>query len=469
LSGTPVDRPPDEGRRTQRTGLVVIGRATVDRLLSAGRADQPRQIVRNSVSMVGSVALTSGLGFVYWFVAALYFQPAEIGVASASISAMLLFGSLATLGLGTLLIGEMARHRGREPGLIAAAMIVAGTIGTVLGVAFALTAAAVSREFQPLGESPIVIGLFSAGVGLTAAVSVLDFALLGLLRSDLQFARIAVWALAKLGLLVAASLALVGFQPRVTIIGTWVVGLVLSIAALAAYSFWKGSLGRILPLQFETLRMLPRAALRNYILNLSLSVGQWTMPILVTTILSAATGGPFFIAWTIAGVALFVPAALAQALFAVCARAPETLRPNLLLTLRLSFAAGAVVWLATLALGPVALGLLGRQYTVAAPALVILALGIFPLSVKVHYVTIGRLEDTMIATAWVSGAGALVELLLAAAGGLLAGLTGVALGVLLGLMIQAVAMAPRIRRVLRTGGPSAGSHALPGTNERSAS
>lgn len=443
----------------------MIGRATVDRLLATGREEQPRQILRNSLSQVGSVALTSGLGFVYWFVAALLFPQAEIGLASASISAMMLLASLATFGLGTLLIAEMPRHRGRELGLIAAAMVVAGTVGAVLGVVFSITAAAVSREFQPLAEAPSVVALFSAGVALTAGLSVLDIALLGLLRGDLQFARTAVFALVKLGLLVGASVILLGSQPGVTIIGTWVVGLLLSIAPLGAYGFWKGSLGQILPLQFGTLRLLGRSALRNHALNLSLAAPDWTMPILVTAILSATTSGAFFIAWMIAGVALFVPGALAQALYAVCARAPETLTANLRLTLRLSFATGVVISLATLALGPITLGLLGHRYIEAAPALVILALGVFPIAIKAHYVTIGRLEDAMIETTRLSAAGALTELCLAAAGGLLAGLIGVGLGILLGLILQAVAMTPRIRRGLRTGASDGGSHAMAATSE----
>lgn len=429
----------------------MIRRAALERLLGPGREVQARQIVGNSVSLVGSVAMTSGVGFIYWFVAALLFRQAEIGIAATSISAMMLLASLATLGLGTLLLAEVPRHRGREPGLIAAAMLVSGIVGVVLGVAFAITVAAVSDQFRPLGESQVVIGLFSVGVGLTAGAAVLDFALLALLRSDLQFARNAVFSLVKLGLLVAASVTLAGSAGHLTIIGTWVIGLLLSIVVLGVYGVRKGMLRRIRPLQFDALRRLRGDALRNHALNLSLAVPDWTMPILVTVVLTAAATGAFFIAWMMAGVAMFVPASLAQSLNAVVARAPETLPANLRLTLRLSFAAGVVIWLATLLLGPFALSLLGQRYFEAAPALVILALGIFPVAIKSHYVTIGRLEDTLGATTRVTAAGAAIELVLAAVGGSVAGITGVAVGVLLGLVIQAVAMTPRVRRALRTG------------------
>ena len=436
-------------------------RAAIERIMVAGRQPQTRQIIQNGSSLVGSVALTSGLGFAYWFVAALLFPPAEIGLAAASISAMALLASLATFGLGTLLVAELHRHAGRESGLIGASMIVAGTVGLVFGMAFALAAGTISRDFAPLSQSPITVALFGTGVALTSAAAVLDIALVGVLRGDLQFSRTAIFAFSKLGFLVAGGAFLLGTQARFTIIGTWIAGLLLSIIIIGLYGSWRGMVGRILPFQFGALRLLRGAALRNHALNLALAVTDWTMPILATIVLSAATSGAFFIAWMIAGVALFVPAALAQALFAVCARAPETLPANLRMTLRLSLVAGVVISVGTIIVGPRLLAFLGHDYLDAAPALILMSLGIFPVAIKAHYVTIGRLEGSLMETTRVATAGAVVELSLAAAGGITAGLTGIGLGVLIGLVLQALVMLPRIRRVLRDGAHAARTDDLP--------
>ncbi len=432
----------------ERIDAILSTRATLERILVAGRQQQTRQILQNGSSLVGSVALTSGLGFAYWFVAALLFAPAEIGLAAASISAMSLLASLATFGLGTLLVAELHRYAGRESGLIGASMIVAGTVGLTIGMAFAIAAGSVSREFGPLSESPITVTLFGLGVALTAAAAVLDIALVGVLRGDLQFSRTAIFAFSKLGLLIVGG-AVVIAQARFTIVGTWIAGLLLSIVAIGAFASWRGMVGRILPFQFGALRLLRGAALRNHALNLALAVTDWTMPILATIVLSAATSGTFFIAWMIAGVALFVPAALAQALYAVCARAPETLATNLRMTLRLSLVAGVVISLGTIVVGPKLLGFLGHEYYEAAPALILMSLGIFPVAIKAHYVTIGRLEGSLMETTRVAALGAAIELALAAAGGKVAGLTGLGFGILIGLVLQALLMVPRIRRVLR--------------------
>jgi O-antigen/teichoic acid export membrane protein len=150
--------------------MILLAR--VGRLFGSAGEQATSQILGNSVSLVGSVAMTSGVGFVYWFVAALLFPQAQIGIAAASISAMSLLAALGTFGLGTLLIAEIPRHAGREVGLIATAMIFSGCAGVALGVVFALGVATVNPEFRPLAASPWIVSLFSLGIGLTAAAAV---------------------------------------------------------------------------------------------------------------------------------------------------------------------------------------------------------------------------------------------------------------------------------------------------------
>src|SRR6266516_7893752 len=97
-------------------------------------------MLTNAGSLVGTTAVTSILGFVYWWLAARQFPPEAVGFASAAISAMTLLGTFAMLGLGTLLLGELPQQRGREASLISAALILVGAVGGLLGLAFAVGA-----------------------------------------------------------------------------------------------------------------------------------------------------------------------------------------------------------------------------------------------------------------------------------------------------------------------------------------
>src|SRR5450759_3911599 len=97
-------------------------------------------LLTSASSLVGTTIVTSGLGFVYWWVAARLFAPAVIGLSSAAISVMTLLGTGCILGLGTLLIGELPRRPGKEAALISAALLLVGGIGGVSGTILAIAA-----------------------------------------------------------------------------------------------------------------------------------------------------------------------------------------------------------------------------------------------------------------------------------------------------------------------------------------
>ena len=81
------------------------------------RTSARRAILVNAGSLVGTTAVTAGLGFVYWLVAARVFPPGVVGLASALISAMSLLGFVGMLGLGSLLMGELPRQPASRCGM----------------------------------------------------------------------------------------------------------------------------------------------------------------------------------------------------------------------------------------------------------------------------------------------------------------------------------------------------------------
>ncbi|MFT3894564.1 MAG: hypothetical protein QM730_23290 [Anaerolineales bacterium] len=97
-----------------------------------------RVILTNAISLIGTLVVTSGLGFAFWWLVARKFELTETGLASASISAMYLLGTLGMMGMGTLLIGELNRHPEMRVALISTALLISGCSSAILGFAFAL-------------------------------------------------------------------------------------------------------------------------------------------------------------------------------------------------------------------------------------------------------------------------------------------------------------------------------------------
>jgi O-antigen/teichoic acid export membrane protein len=412
-------------------------------------------ILANAGSLVGTTAITSVLGFVYWWIAAKWFSPDALGVASASVSAVMLLAEGSMLGLGTLLITELRRQPEQAGSMISTALIVVGVIGAVMGALFALIASHFSLGFRPLGASLIDIGTFSAGVAFYAIGLVLDLALIGLLKGSLQFWRNTCFVLIKLVALLATAFW-PSSQPGMKIYATWMVSSGLSIAIIslnvAIKPAWRHK--NYLP-QWGLLRKLGPAAIQHHLLNLTLLAPTLLLPVLVTILLSARMNAWFYVAWMLVSFVFVVPGALSIVLHAINS-AQQTLlarkaRSTISLALAACIAANLVLQLGTSQV----LGLFGKSYAQeAAWCLRILALGAFPLIIKNHYISICRIQDRIVKAMIGMLPGGVLEIGAAALGAYVAGLSGLSLGWVGALCIEAAFMLPTVFTVVRNVQPA---------------
>lgn len=407
--------------------------------------DANRALFMNAGSLVATTAVTSALGFAYWWLAARLFPPEAVGFASAAISAMMLLGAVGVLGLGTLLIGELPRQSGKAGSILMAALLVAGVASAALGGLFALAAPRLSPELAPLSANPTSILIFSAGVAFTAVTLIIDQALIGLLRGGLQLGRNTLFSVVKLALLYVVSLW-ASQAAGLNIYLAWMLGNLISIAALAGYLLFRGIRVVHRP-QWELIRSLKRAALAHHAVNLVLQAPSLLMPLAVTTLLSASANASFYAAWMVVSFAFVIPSHLATVLYAVGAADPAALAQKMRMTMKLSLLLGVPVAAGLFVIADPLLNLFGAHYAEQADwCLRLLSFGIFPLIVKYHYVALlrvrGQLEESIVLLA----AGSLLELVLVVVGLKLGELTGLGIGWLIAVCIEATWMYFRIRR-----------------------
>lgn len=404
-------------------------------LLARLRTSAYRDLLTNAGSMIGTTAVTAGLGFVYWWLAARLFPPQVVGFSSALISAMNLLGGVGMLGLGTLLIGELPRQPDQRVALIGTALVVAAVVAAVLGGVFAVIAPFVSADLRALDGGVGDVLFFSGGVVLTAVTLVLDQALIGLLRGGLQLWRNSVFAVVKLVVLVV-----VGFWVRdvggLVVYNTWTFGNFVSLVVL-------GFGLRVRPsafyLRWELLRRLPGAALRHHVLNLALQLPGLVLPVIVTAMLSARLNASFYMAWLLLYMVFSIPYTLTIVLYAAGAADLVGFARKVRLTLQLAIALGVVSNIVVWVGAEVLLGFFGQTYAAEASwAFRIMGLGVFPLIVKDHFVAICRVRDRLSVAAAVALLGSFLELLLASFGAWSGGLNGLAIGFVVALCIEAV-------------------------------
>jgi glycosyltransferase involved in cell wall biosynthesis/O-antigen/teichoic acid export membrane protein len=407
----------------------------------------------NSGSLVATTGVTSALGAVYWWVAAHQFPAAVVGQAGALISAMTLLGVVGTIGFSTALIPSLAEGRPERGRLVATALTAVGGAGLLLGALWQAAAGRFQPELGIGGAGPEPLLLFAAGVGLTAVTLVLDQALVGLLRGDLQLVRNTVFAVVKLVALAAAGAGAAAGRDAGTIYASWAAGQAASLLVLGVL----GARSLALP-RLRLLRDLRGPALLHHAFNLALTAPGWILPLEVTVLLSTAANAWFYTAWTVAGFVFVGPIALTTVLYAIGVQPGRGLGRPLRLTLSLSllWAAGAAG--GTFLLGSWALGLFGRAYAAGGTAaLLALSLAVFPQVAKLHAVALARLRGRLAPGVALLVAGGALELGLVALGALRGGVTGAAAGWTAAIAVEGAAMAPVIRRALR---------AAPATSQR---
>ncbi|MDB5057632.1 MAG: hypothetical protein JWO59_1104 [Chloroflexi bacterium] len=419
--------------------MVKLRVAALSRLLGAVHWT----VIRNASSLVGTTLVNLSLGAVYWWLAARWFAPSALGLASAAISAMALLGALGMFGLGTLLIGELQRRPDLRGELVATGLLTAGLAGCVFGAIFAVFAPSITTDLQPLASSTWSIGLFALGVGLTALTLVLDQALIGLFRGSLQLWRNALFGLAKLAALAATGIWWADRHAS-TIMATWVAGLVACLAALTLMT--GGIKGHYRP-RPELLYGLGWQAIGHHVLNVALQVSGLAMPLVVTVLLSTAANAYYYTAGMVAGLVYIAPTSLAIVLFAVGTAEPAALAQRVRFTLGLSL---AVTLLANgvllMAASPI-LSVFGRTYAEnGAVPLQLLALGALPIIIREHYAAIQRIHGRPVGAAPLVLAGSALKLILAAKGASLGGLVGLSMGLLIAGCIEALLMAPLVYR-----------------------
>lgn len=417
--------------------------------LGLPRADQILTIVRTTASIMGSTIATSVLGFAYWWAAARVFDPVEVGLSSAAVSAMLLLAKLGTMGIGTALAGTLPRHDGAPGRLLMTGILAAAAIGAALGAVFALLAPVLSPNLAPLASTPLVVLLFALGVALSSVASVFDQGVIGLLRGGVQLYRNVVFASSKLAAVVVAGLVVP--ELRLVILATWVLGEVVSLGGLI---FLRRSGVEMLPRRadWSTLANLASHTVAHHALGVARYAPTLAMPVFVAAMLSTEANASFYVMLLVAGIVQLVSSASTFTLYAVARHRPEDVPRQVRLTLLLSFG-GLVPAIATLVvLGEPVLSVFGPRYAAdAQPTLTLLALTAIPLVIRDHWIALQRIHERLARAAVITSVVAVIEVVAALLGAQVAGVPGLAVGWLIGLAVPSVFQIPAVVDAARSG------------------
>jgi O-antigen/teichoic acid export membrane protein len=377
----------------------------------------------SSVGLIAGRMASMGLGFLAWLVAARLFAPADVGLASGAVAAMMLCVQLALVGIGSAVIALLPAHR-HDPHALLDTALTAVVGGAVVAAAlFLLLARATFHELNTIVAEPALAIAF-LGMTIFGAVNVLyDNVSIAMRRGDQVLTRNIVFGV----ITIAVPPALVGVFPGHAI---WIILAAWTSAGLLACGMGFAQTARMLAgyrarprLDVLLAGRLVRVGLPNWALTMTERGPALLMPVLVTEFISPRTNAFWYAAWMMAWVVMIIPISAGQTLFAEAARTPEragaATRHALVTSLALGVPAAALMAL----LSELALSLLGRQYASEAQvALRVLVLTVIPFSLVQAYYAVSRARGHLgeaITAGTVSGAAAVVASIIAGrAGGL---------------------------------------------------
>jgi O-antigen/teichoic acid export membrane protein len=407
-------------------------------------------LLRNAAALVSTSVVTAGLGFIYWTVAARMYAVADVGESTTAISAMSLIAPFTVLGFGTALISRLPTMQSGRAQLVSTAVVVCALAAFLVSLACALLLPASYLGLPGIGESIWPTMLFAGGIVAHSVGLLLDNALLSATGGGIQLRRNTIFASVKLVLLVIFALTLNRYG-SLGIYASWFLAGLLSILVVGIKLVRDHGLspGDLLP-RLSALDGLHFHAVKHHMLNLSLSVPYYMMPIVANVILGSEQAGYLYATWSLAGFVFMLPMAMSISLFASGAKDSSTILRELRFTLRLSMAACTAANLIILPMGGLLLQVFGPAYAEnGRDLLIVLCLGGFGVIIRDHHVAVARIAGRvgregalMIAL----GAG---EIIAAAIGAHRGGLLGLGLGWLVAIAVEVLVCTPLVWRAYR--------------------
>ena len=349
------------------------------------RARYADRLFGDGLALSASAGISAVVGMVSWVIAARLMPQAEVGEASAFVSAFLLIAGFAQMNLGAALLRWLPRAGNDSATLVlrcTAVVVATGTAGAA--ICLVLPWSELIFKASTGSTAPSVTGwlIFTAAVVAWVVLQIQDFALVGLGRAWWATARNVVVAGLRLAILVALGSGLTAQGA----VWSWLVPLVAGAVVLSTVlpRLHPRSApvvgGGTLPARHEVLSFLGP----TYVGTVATTLLFNQVPLVVTVRFGTETGAAFFIAWQAVTVVEVIAIYFVNGLSSEVARAPEraaelarTTRRRLLLLFLPPLALGLLV-------AAPALGIFGEGYSASAPALRVLLVGLAFRLVVVH-------------------------------------------------------------------------------------
>lgn len=404
------------------------------------RADS---LFRNSIYLMASTGVLAGCGFFFWILTARLYSTAEIGLATALISATVLLSNFSLLGVNTALVRFLPQDR-RPDRSISTALAVVSLATLAMSAVYLLLLPLLNPRIADVLSHPLQAGFFLLFMLAVSANTLTDSVFVARRASGYNLIVYTVFGLLKL-ILPVFLVTLGAFGIFFSYSASVVVALLLSLW------FMVRRFGiRLRPaLDKGAIRAWSGYSFGTYFANFLSGVPTLMMPSIIIARLGPEPAAFFYVSAMIGELLHIIPSASTQSMLAESAHDADAVRAHTKKTLRTVYALTLPAVLAVMILGPLVLYLFGAEYAreggwvVRLLALSMLFVGINLVGETILHIY-GRIRPLIAINAFYVAVTVAFAFALSSYG-----LIGAALALLLGQAVAAVPFGIITARVLR--------------------
>lgn len=344
----------------------------------------------NSIYLILTAAIMSGVGFLYWIIAAHFYSPASIGYATALISITALLSGLSMVGLNTSILHYLPNSKNRNL-LINTCLAILVTITLLVSIIYALDITQFNAQFKDFFRSPIYVIVFIFFMVATS-VNTLTDSIFTSLRS------------AKYNLIVYSSFSVLKTVSLALLVALGSYGIIVSFAGSVTFAL-------IMSLYFlrKKFAIIPRFdfskkialqlgsySIANYAVTFLAGAPMLILPSLILLKLGAEASAYYYMASTIAALFYVVPQAISLVLLSEASQATHDITVFMKKSFKLIALLLIPAIILTLLLSSKVLSIFGATYSInSARTLNILAISSIFLSINTVLSTVLRVQHRM--------------------------------------------------------------------------
>jgi len=282
-------------------------------------------LYQNSFFLMATGGLGGVLGFVFWIVAARFYTPSEVGIASALIAAMMLLGTFSRLGFDIGIIRFLSAEEDKR-GMINSCLTIAGLASLILSLIFAAGLDFWSPALSFIRtDIPFLLSFIIFTVVL-ALLAMLNNVFVAFRRAEFSLFQVTTVGVLRISLpILAVSAGAFG------LFFSWGIGICLAIAVslLLFLPRLQSKYRPLLSIKKRIVKDIARYSFMNYLALMLANVPTYLLPLLIINTLGSETTAYFRTAWAISSILfLAVPTAINTSLFAEGSHKPEKLREH---------------------------------------------------------------------------------------------------------------------------------------------